>query len=128
MTVIYYFTRTGDSEKIARDMAAQTSGEVRQITDNKNWKGILGFIKGGYYASSQKKLPTSYVKPDTNDVIYLCFPVWAGSFPPAVRNFIDEIGRENIIAVASSGGGGLKDKEGFVKVIQVDGKDKSVRI
>ena len=127
MNLVYYFTRTGNSEKIAQDIAAQVGGEVRHIDDDKNWKGIIGFIRGGYYASSKKKTDALYEKPGDGDSIYLCFPVWANTFPPAVRAFVDEVGKGKITAVASSGGGGLKERDGFVKVIDVL-KDQRVEL
>ena len=117
MITIYYFTRTGNSKKIASDIAGQTGGQIRPITDGRSWKGIIGFIAGGYYASSRKKLPADYEPPSEEDSIYLCFPVWAGKFPPAVRSFIDETGRSRITAVPSSKGSLLSDREGFAEII-----------
>jgi hypothetical protein len=128
MTRIYYFTRTGDSEKIAASIAAQTGGTCFKISDGQNWAGAANYIRAGYYASSKKPLPASYEKPGGGDVIYLCFPIWAGSFPPAVRTFIDEVGRGRIIAVPSSISSHLSDTAGFVKVIEVIGKDKTVAV
>ncbi len=126
MTLIYYFTRTGDSEKIAKDIAAQTGGKIHGISDNKSWKGVTGFIKGGIYAVAKKKTSASYEKPSADDTIYLCFPVWAGGFPPAVRSFIDEVGRDKIIAVPKSMSSPLNDQDGFAKVIPIIGKETSV--
>ena len=88
----------------------------------------MGFVRGGYFASSKKSLPVTYEKPEEGDEIYLCFPIWAGAFPPAVRAFIDEIGRERIIAVPTSISSPLSDPAGFMKVIEVIGKDKTVTV
>lgn len=129
MTYIYYFTRTGGCEKAAHEISEQTKGTICKISDNKNWNGILGFIKGAYYASGKKSLKAQYEKPTAGEnTIYLCFPVWAGTFPPAVRSLINEIGRENIIAVPKSKGSGLSDKAGFIKVIELIGKDAELKI
>lgn len=124
MTYIYYFTRTGGCKKLAEEISRQTNGTVCKISDNKNWNGALGYLKAGFYASRKKALPAVYEKPIGEDnTIYLCFPVWAGTVPPAVRSFVDEIGREKIIAVAKSKGSGLSDKAGFAKVIDLIGPD-----
>lgn len=128
MTRVYFFTRTGDSEKIAAAVAAQTGGTCFPIRDGKNWKGPLGFLRGGYYASRQKSLPAQYEKPQPGDTVYLCFPVWAGSFPPAVRTFLSETGRANVTAVPTSMGSTLTDRAGFVRIIDIVGKDKTVRL
>ncbi|MEA5050901.1 MAG: flavodoxin [Oscillospiraceae bacterium] len=126
MTRVYYFTRTGDSEKIAAAVAAQTGGARFPVTDGRRWKGPVGFLRGGYYASAKKSLPAAYEKPQPGDVIYLCFPVWAGGLPPAVRAFTEEVGRGRITAVASSKGSGLGDRDGFLRVVDVVGPDKTV--
>ena len=57
-------------------------------------------------------------------MIYLCFPIWAGGFPPAVRSFVQEIGRRRIIAVPTSKSSRLSEPEGFLKVIEVIGLKK----
>lgn len=128
MTRIYYFTRTGGSEKIAKEIAAQTGGTICPINDSKKWNGVIGFIKAGYYASAKKSIPASYDKPSDEDTIYLCFPIWAGAFPPAIRFFISKVGRDKIIAVPTSKSSELSDKSGFIKVISVIGEDKTVKL
>jgi len=128
MVMIYYFTRNGDSRAIAADLSALLGGQVYQITDGRDWSGPAGFIRGGYYASAKKSLPADFQRPQDDAVIYLCFPVWAGGFPPAVRTFIDQVGRQRIIAVPTSLGGELNDAAGFPQVIPVYGKDKTVRL
>lgn len=128
MTRVYYFTRTGDSEKIAAQVAAQTGGTCFPIRDGKSWRGFWGFLRGGYCAAGKKILPAQYEAPQEDDVIYLCFPIWAGGFPPAVRSFVQEIGRRRIIAVPTSKSSRLSEPEGFLKVIEVIGPDKTVRL
>lgn len=128
MTRVYFFTRTGDSEKLAASVAAQTGGTCFRISDHRNWGGAAGFVRGGYYASAKKSLPADYEQPEEGDTIYLCFPIWAGSFPPAVRTFVDQVGRGRIIAVPTSISSPLTDAEGFRRVIPVVGRDKTVTV
>jgi len=128
MTRVYYFTRTGDSEKIAASVAAQTGGTCFPIRDGRRWSGPFGFLRGGYYASRKKKLPASYEAPREGDAIYLCFPIWAGGFPPAVRTFVDEVGRGRIVAVPTSMSGRLSEPDGFAGLIEVVGPDKRVKV
>jgi hypothetical protein len=128
MTRVYYFTRTGSSKQIAESIAAQTGGTCFAVTDGQNWSGAMGFWRGGYAASRKKKLPAAYEKPQEGDRIYLCFPIWAGSFPPAVRTFVEEVGRGRIIAVPTSMSSHLAEPEGFAGLIEVIGKDKTVKV
>lgn len=128
MTRVYYFTRTGDSAKIAAEIAKQTGGDVFPISDGKSWAGAFGYIRAGFYASFKKELPVTYVPPLDGDTVYLCFPVWAGNLPPAVRSFAAKVGRARITAVPSSMGSGLKEREEFLRVIDLIGDDKTVKL
>ncbi len=121
---IYYFSRSGKSEKMAQEIALNHGIKAYKIDDEKSWKGAFGFIKGGYYASSKKCLPAKFKKPEPSDKIVLITPVWASAFPPAVRTFINIIGRGRITLIANSNGGVLKERDGFAKVIDVVGKSE----
>lgn len=125
---IYYFSRTGTSEKLAKELAKSKSANIYEIKDNMNWKGVIGFIKAGYYSSSKKSIPATYKKPETDEEIFLITPLWAGTFPPAVRTFIEEVTRSRISLVVTSGGSILKDREGFKVVIDAVGKDAKINI
>ena len=67
MTRVYFFTRTGDSEKLAASVAAQTGGTCFRISDHRNWGGAAGFVRGGYYASAKKSLPADYEQPEEGE-------------------------------------------------------------
>ncbi len=120
---VYYFSRTGRSEKIANEIARKHDMVANKIEDGINWKGPLNFVKGGYMAQKPKQINISYEEPGTEDEIVLVFPIWAGTFPPAVLNFIQEIGRERMIIVATAAASKLKDRDGFIEVYDLTGKE-----
>ena len=114
---VYYFTRTGRSKKIAEELAAKQGVSPRAIGDGKNWRGPIGWLRTG--------LPAYYEKPSAGETVAVVFPIWADGFPPAVRTFVQEVGRENIIALPTSLSSMLKDREGFQKIIDLAGKEIS---
>lgn len=118
---IYYFSRTGRSKKIAEELATRYNTAVRNIDDHRNWSGIINYIKAGASALNKKAILADYIKPDLNDGIVVVFPLWAGTMPPGVRTFVNEVGRENIIAVVTSLGSTMNDRDGFIKVIDLAG-------
>ncbi len=124
--LIYYFTRTGKSRSVAETLAKTHGTQARQINDHTDWQGKANFIKGGYMSSTKKSLPVDYVAPEDCEQIALVFPIWASSFPPAVRTFVEEVGRERIIAVPTSMGGKLSDRDGFIKVLDMAGKTAAI--
>ncbi len=123
MSAVYYFSRTGVSEAMAKKLAENLNVKAHKLDDGMNWNGMFGFIKGGFYASTKKSIPAKYEDPKADENILLVMPLWAGGFPPAVRGFIDKIGRNRITLVVTSMSSELKDREGFVRVIDIKGKD-----
>lgn len=121
---VYYFTRTGRSEKIAQDIAATHGINAKKIVDDENWQGAFNFLKGGYMACTKKKTAIEYDKPADKKIL-LVFPIWAGTFPPAVSAFIDAVGRDSVITVPTSLGSKLKDRDGFIAVCDLIGKNIS---
>lgn len=119
----YYFSKTHRSETIARELAGRYGTEARKVDDGQSWKGLFGFLRGGFMASRARTLPVQYQAPEYNEPIVLVFPIWASAFPPGVRKFIEEIGRERIILIPTSGSTLLKDREGFAKVIDLAGRE-----
>ena len=120
---VYYFTRTGRSQKIAGELAASLGTEAIRIMDGKNWDGAWGYLKAGFMAATGKSLSPQCTLPGEAEPSIVVFPVWAGGFPPAVKGFLEKAGRQNIIAVPTSLGGTLKDRSGFAEVIDLVGKE-----
>lgn len=123
MVQIYHFSRTGRSKAIAEQLASRFHTTARAIDDHRDWKGKVNYMRAGAMALSGKTIPVDYIEPDAADGIVLVFPLWAGTMPPGVRRFLEDVGRERVIAVVTSLGSTLKQRDGFKKVIDLVGKD-----
>lgn len=123
---LYYFSRGGESEKIARLIAESNHVEMHRIEDKKNWDGKINFLKAGAMASKREQLPIEYQKPCNDEDIVLVFPLWASTFPPAIRSFLQDFDTTKITAVILSAATSLNVKEMnlFLKVYEIKGKDK----
>jgi flavodoxin len=88
-TLIVYYSKTGNTKYVAQKIAEQLNGELSEISDKKNRKGKLNFVKSGY-ESIRKKLTEIEVnkKIDDYDFVIVGSPVWAGKIPPATRTFL----------------------------------------
>lgn len=122
---IYYFSRTGRSEKIAGQLAERYQTTARRIDDHRNWMGAINYMKAAVMALSGKKVKIDYIQPDMSDEIVVVFPLWAGTMPPAVKAFVENVPVENITAVVTSLGSTLKKRDGFKKVIDLVGENIS---
>ncbi len=125
---VYYFTRTQKSRRIAEKLALKYNGKPAVIEDGRDWSGKRHFLQAGAMAAKHKKITITY-SPVLNDTtIILVFPVWAGSLPPAIRQFVEEQAHCNIIAVAVSAISRLSnaDQQLFVKSYEVKGRSEEV--
>lgn len=86
---ILYFSRTGVGKRIAEKLALQLGANTVEIQDDKNWSGVLGYIKAGFYASTNKSVNIS-IKGDYKDADHyvVISPIWAGGPACAVREFL----------------------------------------
>lgn len=119
---VYYFTRTGRSRKVAEELAERYGVKAEEIADDVDWQGPVGYLKAGYKSFMGEDLPARYRKPEAGEELILVFPVWAGTFPPAVRMFLAKEGRAKVICIPTSNSSKLKDREGFLKIIDLAGK------
>lgn len=112
-TSIIYFSRTGKTKALSNQLANQLKGSVYELQDNKNWKGLLGFIKAGFYASSNKSVDITYDSSCLNsDQLIILSPVWAGGLTPAAKTFIQEVQHDHMTLVLRSAG---SDINKFIK-------------
>ena len=119
---VYYFTRTGRSKKVAEELAERYGTRAEEIADDVDWQAAMGYLKAGYESFKKETRPARYNKPTIDEELILVFPVWAGTFPPAVRSFLEREGRAKVICMPTSIGSKLNDREGFIKVIDLVGK------
>jgi len=117
---VVYFTRTGNSKRVAEKIANKLSCETIQITDNINWKGILGFLKGGYYSSKNRNVEIK-IKGNLEgaDELIVVTPLWAGEIAPAIKAFIKTTSSGKIHLVVTSNGSTIKNRSGFKSVSDI---------
>lgn len=115
-TAIIYYSMSGNTKTVAEKIAGQLSADLIEVQPVKEYpsKGFRKFIWGGKSAvmgDKPKLLP--YVFDDSYERIVFGTPVWASSFTPPIRTFIEENrdalkGRKTAVFVCFSGGGADK--------------------
>lgn len=117
---VVYFTRTGTSSRIAKKLSDKFLCEAIQVTDNVNWKGIFGFIKGGYYSLLNKDVDININGAINNsDEFILVSPLWFGRIAPASRAFLKKISKDKIHLIITSNGSTLKKRSGFKSISDI---------
>lgn len=110
-TLLVYYTLEGNTGFVA-DVVREYGGiDVEQLKPQKEppKDGFGKFMVGGGSALLQidPKLQPVQANVDDYQNIILAFPIWAGTFPPAIGAFMKQypLDGKNVYAIASSGGG-----------------------
>ncbi len=123
---VVYFTRTGTSRRVAEKLANKLSCDTVEITDNMNWNGFFGFMKGGYYSSLNKPVDIKLSeKLQVGDEVILVTPLWAGGLAPAAREFLKTSSMEKLHLVVTSNGSKLKEPSSYKSVSNVVRNDNN---
>lgn len=121
-TLVVYYSRTGTTKKIARDIRKEFNCDIEEIIDTKDRNGPLGYLMAGKDATL-KKLTKIRTKKDPSkyDLIIIGTPVWAFTMSSPVRTYISAF-RDKFKKIAlfcTMGGSGdektLKDMEILAK-------------
>lgn len=117
---VVYFTRSGTSKRVAEKIANKLSCEIIQITDDKNYEGIIGYIRGGYYATKNKDVDIKISKKiEPFDELVVVSPLWAGGVVPAIKVFLKSTTIDRVNLVVTSGGSITKNRSGYKSVTDI---------
>ena len=91
MILVVYYSRTGNTKKVAEDIASRLNGDVERIIDKKSRKGFFGFLGAVKDALFKKLTEIEEIKknPVDYDIVIIGTPVWARRMAPAVRTYIN---------------------------------------
>ncbi len=106
--LVVYYSRTGNTRKIAQEIATKLGCDIEELIDTKNRKGFLGYLKSGYDAI--RKRPTILQPLKTNaeeyDLVIIGTPIWGWNVSTPVRTYIiQNRGKFNKIAFFCTMGG-----------------------
>ena len=121
-TAIVYYSQSGNCDFVANEIAKNVDAKLIRIEPDKAYpdKGFKKFLWGGKSAimGETPTLAPYEFNADEYDVIVIGYPVWAGTFAPPIRSFIEQnkaaLQGKKVAAFASSSGGNA-DKS-FVKL------------
>jgi len=90
--LVVYYSRTGSTAKLARDIAARMGCDIDPIVDTVKRTGIIGWLKSGRGAmrKSLTRLEPPKLDPAQYDLVIVGTPVWATSVSVPVRTYLQE--------------------------------------
>ncbi len=117
---VVYFTRTGNSKRVAEKIASKLNADLIQISDHHNWKGLIGYIRAGFYSTVDKKVKMTLSQPiESYDELIVVSPLWAGGAAPAIRAFFKMFPKNKSHLVITSIGSTIKDRIGYLSLTDI---------
>ena len=110
-TLIVYYSFEGNCKFAAEELEILTGADIErlEVSGEPPKSGLMKFLRGGKSALSHElpELKALEHKLDDYERLIIMFPIWAGTYPPAIGSFIDKYhpGWKELYLVASSKGG-----------------------
>ena len=97
-TICIYYSRTGNTEKIAQFIKDKLNCELLYITDGINRTGTKEYLKAGYESMKGilPKLKSFGMQKKIEDYrnVIICSPIWAFNVCPIIRSFLNSYGKK----------------------------------
>ncbi len=89
--LLVYFSRTGNTKKVAYFLAKKLNAKVEQIKDNTDRQGIKGYLISTFQALLGRRvlLKKPVYQPKKFDLIVIGTPVWDWQIAPPVATYLD---------------------------------------
>ncbi len=128
--LVVYYSLEGNTQYIAEKIKEETGADLLRLIPKKAYpsKGFAKFFWGGKSAVMAEKPELEEFSVDLApyDRIILGFPVWASTFAPPIRSFVEQyapqLKNKRIITYACQGGAGAE--KAFAKLSQTLGINK----
>jgi len=93
-TLIIYYSFEGNTEFVADLVAKETQADVLKLEplNEKKPKGFMKYLWGGKQVFTKAKPPLKPLGKDpmSYELLIIGTPVWANSYTPAIRSFLDK--------------------------------------
>jgi len=123
---VIYFSRTGTSRRIAEKIAKKLSVEPVEVTDNMDWDGALGYMRAARHTLKNRDV-TIQIRGEVGnpDEYIVVTPMWCGKITPAIRKLLQEVPKDKVHLIVSSGGMNLKERDGYLSVLDIMKREKN---
>ena len=120
---VIYYTRTNNSKRVAEKISNKLSCDLIQITDIINWKGLVGYLKAGFYSMTNRHVDIEFLgNVDGVEEYIIVGPLWAGGLASALRTLLNQLPRNKVHLVVTSIDSQVKDRSGYLSVYDITKK------
>jgi len=88
--LIAYYSKTGNTERVALDLARRLGADVEKIIDKKDRGGLWNWFIAGRDAMQKRltEIGPPRKDPAEYDLVLLGMPVWSWNLVPAMRSYV----------------------------------------
>ena len=111
--LVVYYSLSGNTERVAEDLATRLGAEREKIGDIKNRRGLLGYLRAALDSIRERPAELHGLDRNPNDyaLTLIGTPIWAGKITPAVRSYLRlHHGRFNDVAFFTTSGSTAAEK------------------
>jgi menaquinone-dependent protoporphyrinogen IX oxidase len=122
--LVVYYSKTGNTGRVANDVAAALGADCERIIDKKNRNGFFAFFGAGGDAMHKKTtaIEPPQKDPATYDLVVVGTPIWAGNITPAIRTWLT-MNKDKCRAIACIvTAGGMKAEKVVPSFTEITGK------
>ncbi len=122
--LVVYYSRSGTTRKVARQIAELLQADVEEIADTKDRKGLTGWLGSARDALLRRSADIEPAEndPADYDMVLIGTPVWGGTVSSPVRAYLEQqAGRLPEVAFfLTTGGSGVQRT--FEKMAELAGQ------
>jgi len=91
-SLVVYYSRTGNTKKVAEDIARTLHCDIEEIKDEKKRKGFIGYMRSGREAMRKQNITLSELKnqPKNYELVIIGTPIWAWTMSSPIRTFLEQ--------------------------------------
>lgn len=108
--LVVYYSRTGNTRRVALEIARQLAAEVEEIGSLDCRQGVVGYLRSAYEAWSGRaaRIRTPAIDPRAFDVVIVAGPIWVESPASPLRAYLAAAAPRlrNVAFVVTLGGAG----------------------
>ena len=86
--LIAYFSNTGNTENMAKEIQTQTGGDIFEISRATDYEDLYTEAKDEI-DSGARPVVKEYIYIESYDIIFIGFPIWWDTTPPVINSFLE---------------------------------------
>lgn len=127
--LIVYYSRTGNTKKVAKALRDYLQCDIEEIKSVKNYDGPLGWVKAGKEGSQRVngKIEAPVKNPADYDLVVIGTPIWAWHISSPARGYL-AMSRDKIKKIAAFCTMGSDYGRSFEEIEAVCGKSLEAKM